>query len=256
MNCQQFDQIAVDLGRPGNANAVVQEDALDHAQSCPRCAARLSDELRLAEGLRALKAAAENEQAPARVEHGLLAVYRTRFDASRPATAGRGGSRNAAWWVWGVAVAAMLLLALAAAWRLRPTSHGRSVELASSQQGAYKQAGNAAVARSEETQAASAPLRQIVSRPRRTTQLGAPRRRVRTPEQTAATGATTGFYPLPYGSGLGLDEGWALVRVQLRRSSLAVLGVPVDGGPAAGEMLTADVVVGQDGLARGIRFVE
>jgi hypothetical protein len=80
--------------------------------------------------------------------------------------------------------------------------------------------------------------------------------RVAAREQPATSEATTRFYPLPYGSGLGLDEGWTLVRVQVRRSSLAVLGVPVNAGWAAGETLTADLVVGQDGLARGIRFVQ
>jgi hypothetical protein len=52
-----------------------------------------------------------------------------------------------------------------------------------------------------------------------------------------------------------LDEGWAVVRVRVLRSSLALLGVPVYAESAPSEMLTADVIVGQDGLARGIRFV-
>jgi len=258
MNCQQFDQIAVDLARACPADAAAQEGALEHAQSCPRCAARLSDQRKLTVALRAVSAAAGNAQAPARVEQNLLGEYRMRFDASRRATAGRSGSQSAptAWRFWAATVAAMLLLALVAAWRLRPNSHARPVEPASSQQGTHKEAEKAAAARGGETRLAPAVVRHVVPRPALTAKRGTPSKRFATPEQTAATEATTRFYPLPYGSGLGLDEGWALVRVQVRRSSLASLGVPFNAGPAAGEMLTADVVVGQDGLARGIRFVQ
>jgi len=155
-----------------------------------------------------------------------------------------------------MAVAAMLVLALVAAWRLRPNSHVRHVGPASSPGGTNKEAEKTAVVREGETRSAPAVVRHVVSRPALTAKRGAPSKRVATSEQTAATEATTRFYPLPYGSGLGLDEGWALVRVQVRRSSLATLGVPFNAGSAAGEMLTADVVVGQDGLARGIRFVQ
>ena len=259
MNCQQFDQVLMDLGRACAADgATVQGLALRHAQSCPRCAARLSDERKLTAALSAVSAAAANTQASAPVEHALLSAYRVRFDASRRAAVGRGGSRTVptAGRVWAVAAAAILLLALAAAWRLRPISHVRSVELASSEPGAYKQARKATAVRNGETQPAAALARQVVSRPHRTAKHASGSKRVATPEQTAATEVATRFYPLPYGSGLGLDEGWALVRVQMRRSSLATLGVPVNAGSAAGDMLTADVVVGHDGLARGIRFVQ
>ena len=260
MNCQQFDQIVVELARDGGLEAGTAQGALEHARSCVRCAVRLSDQRRLAVFLRAVNAAASNEQAPANVEHSLLRAFRARFDASRPATAVQVASPRrsgaAAWRVWAVAASAMLLLGLVAAWRLRPTAPVRPVEQASSPaRVTNKKAEELTAVGNDKTETASAVVRHSGSRPRRTAKYGAPPKLVATPDETATTEVTTRFYPLPYGSGLGLEEGWGLVRVQVPRASLASLGVPVSAGSAS-EMLTADVVVGQDGLARGIRFVQ
>ena len=61
------------------------------------------------------------------------------------------------------------------------------------------------------------------------------------------------FRPLFYG---GLDDvdSYQVVRVELSRSALLGLGYAVDAGFGA-RAVSADVVVGQDGVARGIRLV-
>jgi hypothetical protein len=259
MNCQQFDQIVIDLARDGGLEAGTPQAAADHVQSCPQCAVRLSDQGKLAVALRAVNAAASDEQAPASVERSLRRAFRARFDGSRPANAvqaasPQGGSPT--WRVWAVAAAAMLLLGLVATWKRQPTAPVQPVKQASSPQPvANKKAEKLTAVGNGETQTTSALARHSASRPRRTAEYGASSKPVATPDETATTELTTRFYPLPYGSGLGLDEGWGLVRVQVPRASLASVGVPVSGG-SGDEMLTADVVVGQDGLARGIRFVQ
>jgi hypothetical protein len=260
MNCQQFDQIVVELARGRGVEGRTPQGAVDHARSCPRCAARLSDQRKLTVALRAVNTITWNEQAPETVEHSLLGEFRARFDASCPATAvetmspRRGGA--VAWPVWAVAAAAMLLLGIIAIWRLEPTSPARSSDRASSPQVSNKKPAEVATVGNDATQPAAAVVRHLVSRPRRPAKYGVPSKPHATSEQVPATEVTTRFYPLPYGSGLGLDEGWALVRVQVPRASLASLGVPISAGSESNEMLTADVVVGQDGLARGIRFVQ
>jgi hypothetical protein len=50
------------------------------------------------------------------------------------------------------------------------------------------------------------------------------------------------------------QEGAQLLRVQMRRSALIPLGVPVAGGNPY-EPVKADVLLGPDGVARAIRFV-
>jgi hypothetical protein len=63
------------------------------------------------------------------------------------------------------------------------------------------------------------------------------------------------FVPLQAGDALGDVESVQLVRVQLSPSTLAALGWTV-GDEAAVRHVSADLVVGQDGVARAIRFVQ
>jgi hypothetical protein len=64
----------------------------------------------------------------------------------------------------------------------------------------------------------------------------------------------TGFLPVPGGDPLEpLDRG-RMVRVRLPRSALTAFGLPMNEDRAA-ERVQADVLIGEDGLARAIRFV-
>ena len=63
------------------------------------------------------------------------------------------------------------------------------------------------------------------------------------------------FYPLPDSDELPPLESATIVRVQLPMSSLRLMGLPVSEDGAA-DFVEADMLLGQDGLARGVRFVE
>lgn len=74
---------------------------------------------------------------------------------------------------------------------------------------------------------------------------------------TARRAAQTGneFIALPPAdSSYPLGDGM-VVRVELPRSAPAMMGLPLSGGDTGGTV-TADVVLGQDGVARAIRFVQ
>lgn len=62
---------------------------------------------------------------------------------------------------------------------------------------------------------------------------------------------TTEFIPL---TGFTQSEGVHLVRVELPRSALASFGIPVNAEQSGGRV-KADVLLGEDGTARAIRFV-
>ena len=64
----------------------------------------------------------------------------------------------------------------------------------------------------------------------------------------------TEFIPLMQGAPYPPAEESHLVRVELPRSALASFGLPV-GAEAAGGRVKADVLMGEDGMARAIRFV-
>ena len=63
------------------------------------------------------------------------------------------------------------------------------------------------------------------------------------------------FFRLPDIDGLPPVESSTIVRVQLPMSSLRLMGLSVSEDQAA-ESVQADLLLGQDGIARGVRFVE
>ena len=66
---------------------------------------------------------------------------------------------------------------------------------------------------------------------------------------------TAGFYPLPDADALPPVESAMVVRVQMPLTSLELIGFPINEQRAA-ERVEAEVLLGQDGLARGVRLVE
>jgi hypothetical protein len=67
--------------------------------------------------------------------------------------------------------------------------------------------------------------------------------------------ADASFYPLPEAEALPAVENAMVVRVQLPVSSLQLMGVPM-GEERAGASVEADLLLGQDGLARGVRLAQ
>jgi hypothetical protein len=62
-----------------------------------------------------------------------------------------------------------------------------------------------------------------------------------------------GFIPLPNGEGIGPNDSFNLVRVEVPRSAMLTVGIPVNAERAS-ETVQADVLLGADGLARAVRF--
>jgi len=71
---------------------------------------------------------------------------------------------------------------------------------------------------------------------------------VRTDEVSAS------FYPLPEAEGLPPADDVMVVRVQLTAGSLELMGLPLN--ETGSDPVQADLLLGQDGLARGVRIVE
>jgi hypothetical protein len=72
--------------------------------------------------------------------------------------------------------------------------------------------------------------------------------------ETVAQEVVTEFIPLMQGAQFASAEEGHLVRVELPRSALASFGLPVNAEAPAGRV-KADVLLGEDGIARAIRFV-
>jgi len=67
--------------------------------------------------------------------------------------------------------------------------------------------------------------------------------------------ADASFYPLPEAEALPAVENAMVVRVQLPVSSLQLMGVPVSD-ERADASVQADLLLGQDGLARAVRLAQ
>jgi len=69
------------------------------------------------------------------------------------------------------------------------------------------------------------------------------------------TEVATRFYPLQDAANLPPFEYGSIVRVELPRSALRAVGLPVNENRLS-ERIDADILLGQDGLARAVRFVQ
>ena len=285
MNCQEFQSRIDTLARGALADARTLTEASAHEESCAVCAARLADERALSTGLRALASGMKNVEAPPRVEAALLAAFRTRTvfesteDASRadvlanvvplvPLVPARQWS-----WVKTAAVASLAAAASLALFVLVQPNFNQSVMI-EPPPGAINEQKTPEVAkasqpviRDEESpsdggEAASPAPVTPEDRPARTP--FAPRVRATNASyggarplaaRPAADSPTqeiaTEFIPLGQYT---QSEEVHLVRVELPRSALASFGLPVNA-EAAGGRVKADVLLGEDGTARAIRFI-
>ncbi len=231
MTCEQFAEIARDaaLGR-GDL-----DEARAHVDGCVSCAARLEAEKALSAGLGALSGELRSSEAPPRVEEALLKAFRNA--ASRPTAPARVVrlARPQAW-VFAALAAAAVIAAFLVDWRQPPVAPPE-----------------ATAARGPLAPAAEAPA--AVAAPP-----AASRARRPAPAVTAARAATrtevaTDFFPLRYGRLLEPGESAQLVRIELPRTEMARFGLapPYDTAAAT---VRADVLMGEDGIARAVRFVD
>ncbi len=235
MDCKQFEDMLEELERETPMPAGIRPRALQHAESCGYCRARLASARLLSLELQALARQDEKLHAPAHVEASLLAAFRQK--AQRPARAWRKLSWTAA---AAVVVLAGWLLA-AQPWR-KP-----SFPPVAKTQAPPSPPPSA-------SQPVKAPVETQIRVQKRLAEPLAGRRPSRSAGKVAAQLADE-FIALPPGdNAYPLGEGM-VVRVELPRSAPALVGLPLGGGDLSGTV-TADVVLGQDGVARAIRFVQ
>jgi hypothetical protein len=285
MNCLEFEGQVEILARGALADARTRAAAEAHEESCASCAARLADERSLSVGLRALAAGMKTAEAPARVEAALVAAFRARAAASvdeglSDAAAGRevvpmSGHAPARRWSWAktIAVASMAAAASLALFVLvRPDAPQRPPVRSAMIEPPPGSTGGGPSVRAvtndnpsptvEEVRSAPTPevVRASTPRPAYT-----PRARAtnasyemgnapRQAQAAAAQEVATEFIPLVQAGPYTQAEEGHLVRVELPRSALASFGLPVNV-EATGDRVKADVLMGQDGIARAIRFV-
>ena len=256
MNCQRFEQVVSELARGQMMEAEVRTEALAHSEECERCATRLRDEETLTRGLQMLAGDMESLEAPPALELKLREAFREQRVVALVAV---GSSPRSRYWL--VAVAAVLLLAMTVAamwWRSNTPQQSIAEKTPAKAPEVVGPSQPAPAPKEVEYQAGN---NEPVEKPKR--QFSKPVRRNavnrRAPETPVAHHTTneiaTDFVPLGDMNAAMLQDGGQIVRVKLRRSALVKFGFPVNM-ERYNENVNADVLIGVDGLARAIRFVQ
>ena len=284
MNCKNFENVVNDLARNQMMDALSRERALEHARDCAQCAARLADEQTLTQGLRALSVQAAKVEAPAKVEAALLAAFRTpekvvAFNTQHALSATH--ARHL--WKWAAAVAAALVLtffgfALKGSHWPKPSPGEKiagsnspakdnvtplpSEKKANEETVAVNGAGGGSVNQEVESQKSKTKYvsfsRISSRRAGRVDVANKSQKNARPvdPVNNAGNSAevATDFMPLTYDAATAPLDSGHLVRVELPRTALLSMGLPMSV-ERQNEYVKADVLMGEDGVARAIRFV-
>jgi hypothetical protein len=217
MKCGEVRELLMESARGGASAGVLQ-----HVQECAECKRALQNQKMLSAGMKAL--VASDTDAPSRVvEAELLARFALR---ARP--------RSLAL-PWGAVAAAAAILAGVFIW----TAPRRLEEPLPP------------IAVKPPEPVWMAPVeRASVDRPKPA------RRRVQPAKQVAVQAEVESpFVPIPYAAPLLATERAEFVRVNLSATALASLGMPVSGA-APDTRLNAELMLGENGLARAVRLVK
>lgn len=246
MKCSEFETGIDDLLRAERNGSAPDSEAIAHAGECEACAALLASERQLSADLRELAASQTNAGASDMTGQKLLAAFRTQAQEQR--------SVRPLWslnWRWGAAAATLAVFALAiyAALHHAPQPVEQAINRPAPQPVAV-----ATVNQPPEAPATSSDAQKQPSSPR----LSIVKKKASRPRNSQAFAepveVVTAFYPIPYAAPLQPYESRRIVRVSVPQPALAALGLPMSQDPML-QPVDADVLVGEDNLARAVRFV-
>ncbi len=259
MNCREFEDIVNDLARAKMIDAQSRVAGMAHAEICERCASRLDNERSLSDGLKILAENDEGKAAPDRVEVALLKAFRSEAPNQ---VAKRLPVQSISWSRWVLAAAAAILIAFGmviySAIQNEPQNNSDVVkEKAPGPQPSVDRKQQIV----KENDANKTRRISRSSRPRRNNrlQLKIPFVRYSLTTYAKDNEYTTDFFALSYSENqktLESDEvnRVQVIRVEMPRPALIAFGLPVNL-ERGDEPVKADLLVGEDGQARAIRFV-
>jgi hypothetical protein len=254
MNCQRFEDVVSEIARDQIIDAGTREEVLQHSDDCESCAGRLEDERAITLSLRGLAENTASAGAPARVEERLLAAFDELALAQFPALPVSAERYRRRYLIGAIAAGLLIVFGLSAI-RLRqpvPLPEGTGTPLVAD-------AGSPSSTPIVTTFAPPIVKQSLTAAPGSQRKSptkhkgGAPAKTK--PANTENTEIATDFIPVVYGGVVNLAEGGRMVRVQLPRLAMASFGLPVHMD-RVNEKVKADVLVGADGLAQAIRFVQ
>jgi hypothetical protein len=257
MNCQRIEGVISDLARDQMVEAHIRDDVLAHCKVCADCARALEDQRALSTVLHSLAKSWQSVDAPETIQRNLTLALRGQ--TPKP----EGSHYQYHWQYWVAAVAATLLLFFSIGlvrWYKAPKQISKTfIDLADTTSALTSSQPGTAVMKDREERANVKPEtaknrhRRFISGRR-----NSGRRQTTNPATVAryeSSEIATGFLPIRYGNALNLQDGGQIVRVEVPRSTLVRFGLPVNID-RFGERVKADLLLGVDGSARAIRFIQ
>jgi hypothetical protein len=270
MDCREFNRQVQDLADDRLMDAMVRRSALAHAVACRACSALLGAERGVAEDLRIYAEATETASAPPRLKQTLRAAFDAQHSSASSASSASGildfpsgdsiPSRRL--WARSTLAAAAGLIALLAVGAIVATRRDSPVDPRSEMARAGAVDSTPRPAPSASPSPSSSPSGP--SKAPSTTTAPAhkrPRAQLASARSTASRQSvgdaeeTTAFIPLTYMGGGAATDGGLIVRVEVPRTTLLSLGLPLNLERQT-SVVKADLLVGDDGIARAIRLVE
>lgn len=262
MTCQEVQLIIGDMARGSLMNTAESAGAEDHLSTCQYCSRRLADERALSSGLRALAAATKSGQARSPLEARLLSAFAEHHARKRmpmrpcvPADARRWRK----YWPLALAASVTIAVSIGSVWYRNAantggenaaTRAGATLRDSDEKRDAEHSAANPARLSNSGVKIMNADRMKPSDKMRNARRASAPANSI-----IAANEIATRYFPLTYtDGGLQLENG-QLVRVEMPRVTLLSFGLPMNLERAR-EPIKADILLGNDGVARAIRFVQ
>jgi hypothetical protein len=254
MNCRTHKAAIIDLARGVDVDPAVERLCRDHMAACPACAAACATQVDLTAELGQLASSVEMPASLAALEDRLLQAMADSSGAPARPTA----HRPVHAWRWWAAAAALAVMGLggwlaAGTWRA-PDGQAAAAVMARGDTSIPSTAGpgTAAVPPGPTRPAVGEPASVAAGPAARPEAL--PVRRPPVPEAPVRDDSVMRFVSLPSAAGLPVLESGRIVRVELPVSMLPDYGINVEPDGVT-RVVEADVLVGQDGQPRAIRFV-
>ena len=235
MNCEQFETIGLDLDRESHngVDPIERAAAIDHANSCARCAA-LQESWRDAQvELQALRDMTADGGAPLRVEMRLRQEFFARTRAQKV-------RRFAVASAWVLASAALLLVGMSW-WNWHISSENIVLQGATSGKNDANTSASADPAATTAANTTASAIDNYSTEPANEATL-------------VAANDAEDFTLLPGSMAQEVGDG-SVVRVRMQRGALGDLGLPVNE-ERANEWIQVDLLVGQDGQPQAVRLPE
>jgi len=257
MFCRDFEKIAGDLAAGRLMDAGKRERALRHVSECSACTLRLSAERTLGLGLRELGEGVEDREAPPHLKTSLRAAFDRQIKAAPVVpvlTSAPARSRKPALRRLAAAALALVVIAVALLFRAAPSNPKEDISsernpTPSPIPARRGQSPQPVIDSGNQKRKTETNIARKISTERRG------RRRIAAfDDLTRNDEIVTDYIPLTYLADATVVESGTVLRVELPHSALATMGLPPPV-ERSDSRVKADLIIGDDGVARAVRFV-